>query len=224
MAFWAITITTMKKPISNLHYITQDGLRHTHAQLAEMACAAGVNWVQLRIKGSEIDECKRIGQEVKEICKKNGAVFIINDNIELAYELQADGVHLGQKDGSIAEARTALGEDAIIGGTANTLKEVENLMLSGVDYIGLGPFRFTDTKPNLSPVLGLDGISEIVCALKDSSLPKIPIIAIGGITANDIEPLLNAGVSGIAVSSAINKADNIREAVRAFTNKLTVEV
>lgn len=188
----------MHKEISKLHYITQDIAGVSHVTLAEEACKAGADWVQLRLKKKPESECLEIAAEIKEICKKYKAKLIINDNVNLAKLIKADGVHLGKSDMPVTEARKILGENFIIGGTANTADDVHRLNKLGADYIGLGPFRFTVTKENLSPILGLDGIKK---AAENS---RIPVIAIGGITLEDINEIMDTGVYGIAVSSAIN--------------------
>ena len=105
-----------------------------------------------------------------------------------------------------AEARTILGSDFIIGGTANTLEDIFLLYQYGVDYIGLGPYRFTLTKENLSPILGLSGIGEIISTLNTFNKNGIPIIGIGGIQLEDVSRLMQTGIGGVAVSSAINKS------------------
>jgi thiamine-phosphate pyrophosphorylase len=148
--------------ISKLHYITQDLADHSHSALAEQACIAGVDWVQLRIKNKTFDDQVIIANETAEICQKYNAKLIINDNVKLAKEVNADGVHLGKTDMEPAEARRILGNDFIIGGTANTFEDIIRLVQSGVEYIGLGPFRFTSTKENLSPILGIEGYKNIM--------------------------------------------------------------
>ncbi len=219
--------------ISNLHYITQQTEKFSHAELAEMACKGGVNWVQLRVKqnlsgfpqkdvGAFNNEWKQIALETQAVCKKYHATFIINDNVLLAKEIGADGVHLGKEDMSIEKARIILGKDFIIGGTANTIADIQKNIGAGADYIGLGPFRFTSTKEKLSPVIGLEGIRKIMNALPfwEGRGGIIPVIAIGGITTQDIPELLKAGVHGIAVSSAINLAENKTAAANAFVKTI----
>jgi len=121
--------------------------------------------------------------------------------------IEADGVHLGKTDMNPNEARDILGKNFIIGSTCNTYKDIENLKNTPIDYIGLGPFRFTETKKNISPVLGIEKYELIVKQCVASNI-RIPIVAIGGITADDILPILQTGVKGIAVSSAILQAEN----------------
>lgn len=198
--------------ISNVHYITDS------TQGLEPLLKAGLNWVQLRVKNRTEKEIYNIADSFVALCEKYKAFSIINDYPQLAKRVGADGVHLGKSDMSPAEARALLGKDFIIGGTANTFEDVEGLYEAGVDYIGLGPLRFTETKKNLSPVLGLEGYAEIMQSCQANSI-RIPMIAIGGVTFEDLEALYDLGLNGIAVSSAIRKAQNPAAAVKQFLGK-----
>jgi thiamine-phosphate pyrophosphorylase len=190
--------------IEKLQYITQETTTLSHIDCAREACISGVKWVQLRVKNKSDEEYLEIAKEVKIICDLYDVILIINDNVAIASEIDAHGVHLGSSDMYISEARSILGKDAIIGGTANTLKDIERLIGQQANYIGLGPFKFTETKKNLSPVLGLDGYQEILSELKHSYLlSETPIIAIGGIDIYDVDAILDTGVFGIAVSGLL---------------------
>jgi len=199
--------------ISTLHYIT------TNPEAAELACQGGVRWVQLRVKNQPHAAWKHLALDTQAVCRHHGATLLINDNPRLAQEIGADGVHVGQADMPPAEAREMLGTKFIIGGTANTFADVQRLAAAGVDYVGLGPFRFTPTKENLSPVLGLAGYADIVRQCRTAGL-AVPIIAIGGITLADVEALLAAGLHGVAISGAIGNAENPTAAASLFTSKL----
>jgi thiamine-phosphate pyrophosphorylase len=207
--------------ISQLHYITQDIEGVNHSELALNACAAGIDWVQLRVKNRSYNEWLNIAHKTEMICRKYHAKLIINDNVVIAKAIKADGVHLGKSDMSPREARQELGNNAIIGGTANSFKDIELLSDEGIDYIGLGPFRFTSTKENLSPVLGLEGYKNIIAQCKKNGI-SIPIIAIGGIKIEDIKPIAETGVYGIAVASAISTAPNMFEAAKRFKSKVKI--
>lgn len=185
--------------VSRLQYITAT------AQAAELACRGGVRWVQLRVKNLPYPTWKQRALETQQVCRQYGAVFILNDNPTLAQEIGADGVHLGKQDMPPAEARALLGPDFIIGGTANTFADIEGLVAADVDYVGLGPFRFTTTKEKLSPILGLAGYAEIMTQCQEAGV-AIPIIGIGGITDDDVDLLMSMLLHGIAVSSAIGGA------------------
>lgn len=201
------------KNISKLHFIT------TNAVDAEKACKGGADWIQLRVKDKSPEEWKAIAIETKTVCRKNNAKLIINDNVQLASEIGADGVHLGKEDMSPDKARMILGTDHIIGGTANTWDDIKMLAKLKVDYIGLGPYHYTKTKAKLSPILGLEGYVNLVkhCTLEKISLP---IIAVGGIQLNDVNIILKTGVFGVAVSSAISGSDNIETETTKFLREI----
>ena len=171
------------------------------------ALAGGCKWIQLRMKGATDDEVRPIALQVKEWCREQQATFLIDDRVALVKELQIDGVHLGKNDMPIAEARKILGDGFIIGGTANTFEDVKAHYEAGADYIGCGPFRFTTTKEKLSPILGLEGYREIIQKMKAENI-DIPIVAIGGITKEDIPDIMKTGVNGIALSGCILNAKN----------------
>lgn len=164
-------------------------------------------WIQLRMKGAKDYEVRPVAWKVKEWCKIMHATFIIDDRVNIVKEVGADGVHLGKNDMPIAEARQILGDDFIIGGTANTFEDVKAHYEAGADYIGCGPFRFTTTKEKLSPVLGLEGYRHIIAEMKAHHI-NLPIVAIGGITKEDIPSIMQTGVSGIALSGSIINAAN----------------
>jgi len=197
----------MHRRIAKYQFITTDVERHSHADLAEFACLGGASWVQLRVKNSNEHSWEKIALEVHRICKKYNATFIINDNAQLANKLNADGVHLGKNDMTIKEARAILGEDKIIGGTANTIEDVVKLAKQGVNYIGLGPFRYTTTKRDLSPVLGIEHMTRIIAEAKKVIERTIPIVAIGGIDLGDIQSIVAAGFHGCAISSAVARSE-----------------
>ncbi len=200
--------------ISNLHYIA------TTAQAAELACRGGARWVQLRVKSLPAAEWRQRALDVQAVCRHHGAALIINDNPALALEIGADGVHLGQQDMPPAEARALLGPAFVIGGTANTFADIEKLVAAGVDYIGLGPFRFTTTKEKLSPVLGLAGYAEVLAQCRAAGFTT-PVIGIGGVELADVADLRATGLHGVAVSGAIGSAADTVAAARAFLNVLT---
>lgn len=172
-----------------------------------LALEGGCRWVQLRVKNATIDELRPMALEAQRMCREAGATFIIDDQVALVKEIGADGVHLGKNDMPVAEARRILGPDFIIGGTANTVEDVKMHYKSGANYIGCGPFRFTTTKEKLSPVLGLEGYRSIVSQMREEGI-NLPIVAIGGITADDIPAIMQTGVTGIALSGTVLRADD----------------
>lgn len=185
-----------------LQYISHFTPQISYAEGIRMALEGGCRWIQLRMKDAPAEEIIACAEEVLPLCRRHGAKFLLDDHVELVRQLGADGVHLGKKDMPVDEARKILGPDIIIGGTANTIEDIIRLHKQGADYIGCGPFRFTTTKKNLSPILGLDGYKSIVLKMKELGI-DLPIVAIGGITVEDIPAVMETGVSGIALSGAI---------------------
>lgn len=198
--------------ISKLHYISQGKTAFEHIKSIETALAAGCDWIQLRMKKKSEEEILKTAFEIKRLCNQHQAKLIINDFPLIAKTVNAYGLHLGLLDMHIPEAREIVGQNMIIGGTANTFQDVVKRVTEGADYIGLGPLRYTTTKENLSPVLGLAGYRSIIQKMKEYSY-KIPIIAIGGIVKEDISDLIRKGVHGIALSGAITFASNREELV-----------
>lgn len=185
-----------------LQYISHFTPQISYAEGIRMALEGGCRWIQLRMKDAPAEEIIACAEKVIPLCHRHGAKFLLDDHVELVRQLGADGVHLGKNDMPVDEARKILGPDIIIGGTANTIEDIIRLHKQGADYIGCGPFRFTTTKKNLSPILGLDGYKSIVLKMKELGI-DLPIVAIGGITVEDIPAVMGTGVSGIALSGAI---------------------
>lgn len=173
-------------------------------QQVEAACRAGIRWIQLRMKLAPDEEVLEAARAAKKICLEWGGKLIVNDRVQVALEADADGVHLGKEDMPVSEARQLLGKDKIIGGTANTIGDIREHWRQGADYIGLGPYRFTTTKKNLSPILGLEGYRRIMEQVGIEGI-SLPVIAIGGIGKEDAEPLFAVGVHGIAFSGMLIK-------------------
>ena len=196
-----------------LQFITHFTDQYTYYDSARLALEGGCRWIQLRMKDATDEEVEKEAVRVQALCKQYGATFLLDDRVELVKKLKADGVHLGKNDMPIAEARQILGKDFIIGGTANTFEDVKAHYEAGADYIGCGPFRFTTTKKNLSPILGLEGYAEIVRKMKENGI-NLPIVAIGGITLEDIPAIMQTGVTGIALSGTILRAENPIEETR----------
>ena len=190
-----------------IQFISHFTEQHTYLDSIRLALEGGIKWVQLRMKDATEDEIISVGTEVRKLCDQYGATFIIDDHVELVHKLKADGVHLGKNDMPIAEARNILGKDIIIGGTANTFEDIAAHYQATANYIGCGPFRFTTTKKGLSPTLGLEGYRSIMTKVKEAGI-NIPVVAIGGITAEDIPDIMQPGISGIALSGAILRAEN----------------
>ncbi|MBR5003017.1 MAG: thiamine phosphate synthase [Bacteroidaceae bacterium] len=202
-----------------LQFITHQTPRYSYVEGAIEALNGGCKWIQLRMKEAAYDEICNAIEQLKPLCKEKGAILILDDYAELAAKLDIDGVHLGKNDMPPQEARNLIGEKYIIGGTANTIDDIKNLVAQGVDYIGLGPFRHTDTKKNLSPILGLDGYKNILSQCNEAGITT-PIVAIGGIEPEDIPALMKTGISGIALSGTILRADHPAEATQNIITTL----
>jgi thiamine-phosphate pyrophosphorylase len=193
--------------MTNIQFITHYNERYSYVDSARMALEGGCRWIQLRMKEASDEEIIEAAAKIEPMCRKYNATFIVDDHVELVKEIHADGVHLGQKDMSVNEARKLLGKLYIIGGTANTFDQIREHYNNGANYIGCGPFRFTTTKKNLAPILGLEGYRQIVKQMKEADI-DIPIVAIGGIGHDDIRPILQTGIKGIALSGSVLNADN----------------
>ena len=193
-----------------VQFITHYTDQYTYLDSVRIALEGGCRWIQLRMKDTPTEDILPIAKETLTLCRQYEATFIIDDHVELAKQIKADGVHLGKLDMPISEARSILGKNFIIGGTANTLEDIRMHYEAGADYIGCGPYRFTTTKKNLSPVLGLEGYREIVRKMRMEGI-DLPIVAIGGIEKEDIPSLMGTGITGIALSGSILRAEHPKE-------------
>ncbi|MFC3198460.1 thiamine phosphate synthase [Parapedobacter deserti] len=207
------------KKIDSFHYITHPLTDYPIARQVDDVCRCGCTWIQLRLKQSDTEERLDTALSVYPVLKRYNAKLIINDDVHVALAADADGVHIGARDMHPSDARHMLGPNKIIGCTANTLDDVLRLSQYDIDYIGVGPFRFTSTKEKLSPVLGREGIHRIVAAARIHGV-CLPIIAIGGIMPRHIAAVMETGVHGIAVSGAICGADDPSAASQAIMKQL----
>ena len=187
--------------IPKLHYISQGNSPKEHIENIQKACSAGAELVQLRLINLSEKKYLKLAKEAREITSYFQTRLLINDDYKIAREVKADGVHLENKEACPIAARKHLYTWQIIGGTANTVQECESLLNKQVDYITLSPFKLKTTNENVSPILGLIGFAAIIDALKTET----PIIGAQGITTKDVTPILETGVSGIAVSEEITK-------------------
>lgn len=210
----------MKKAnISKLQYISQGKTAAEQLRNIRLALEAGCDWIQLRWKNAPPEEVEPLAFIIKDLCDSYQATLIINDFPDIAYAVNADGVHLGLTDMSIQDARQMVDNHKIIGGTANTLEDIFKRVNEECDYVGLGPFRFTTTKEKLSPVLGLEGYHSIMYQLQSKAI-SIPIIAIGGLVQEDITALLETGVYGVALSGLITQSEDKKNLVSSLWNIL----
>lgn len=202
-----------------LQFITNETSQTAIIAQVQAVLAGGCKWIQLRMKNASRDEIIETAKALKPICAEAEAILVIDDHVDIAKELELDGVHLGKYDMNVKEAREILGEKFIIGATANTLDDVMSFSPVDVDYIGLGPYKFTTTKANLSPIIELDSYANIVKVAANSKR-EIPIVAIGGIEHSDIERIMSTGVDGVAVSGALINADDTTAATKQMIDQL----
>lgn len=191
--------------INTLHYISRQTAAASHTDHIQAACDAGCRCIQLRIKNDTPENILPVAMAAKKICDRYQAALIINDYPHIAVAVEAAGVHVGKNDMTVAAARAITGPDMIVGGTANTTADIIAHVKDGASYVGLGPFRFTTTKQNLSPILGLAGYETIMEELRQQHI-TVPVIAIGGILLADIPAILQTGIHGIAASGLIAEA------------------
>ena len=192
--------------------LTQDGLGLSHAAQAGRLCAAGARWIQLRMKGATSETWLAEAAATADACRGHGALLVVNDSVEVALASGADGVHLGGPDADWPAARRRIGDARILGGTVNSADDARRALASGcLDYAGVGPFRFTSTKRNLAPVLGLEGVRTLIDGLRG-----IPAWVIGGILPGDLPDLRAAGAAGAAVSSGLYLGGRLEQNFQAF--------
>ncbi|MFB6293091.1 MAG: thiamine phosphate synthase [Halonotius sp.] len=201
------------------YLVTQQSLSEGRSTETIVAAAidGGVDAVQLREKGRPLDERYELGGRLRELTSDAGVDLIVNDRIDLAHAVGADGVHLGQSDLPVSTAREILGPEATVGASVSTVSEARLAAISGADYLGVGAIYGTDSKPDAETAndgLGVDALAKIVDSV------TIPVVAIGGITPENASGPIQAGASAVAVISAITAADDpeaaaseLREAV-----------
>jgi thiamine-phosphate pyrophosphorylase len=206
----------MKKYISKFHYLTQDMPRRSHTVQAQIACEAGANWIQYRCFSKPDDELIDEINDIALICDDWGVTLIITNHYELLDRVDAQGVHIEDFDADLIAIRKHIGKDKTLGASATNIDVLSRVQDTGVvDYCGYGPFAHTDTKPNYHPLLGFEGYRQL-----QHHQVKIPVIAVGGIQLTDVEPLLETGIYGIAISGAINMASDPTTMVKDFYKKI----
>ncbi len=205
-------LLTDQLQLIDLQFITQGD----HLKTAKAALEGGCRWIQLRIKDNNLPELESIARKLLDLCNTYKAILIIDDNVDLCNKINAHGVHLGKTDMHPTKARKLLKNNQIIGVTCNSFEDIQAIH-QHADYIGLGPFRFTTTKKNLSPIIGLEGYQNIIQKCHENSI-NTPIVAIGGITLNDIPALFQTGINSIAVSGTIAKAQDPIKATQNIIN------
>ncbi|MDE5663840.1 MAG: thiamine phosphate synthase [Muribaculaceae bacterium] len=206
-----------------LQYITNTDSPHSIPEQVKAVLEGGCRWVQLRMKDASADEVAEMARTIKPLTDEKEAFLIINDHVDVCRDVNCTGVHLGKSDMPPSKARLELGPLAVIGVTANTFEDIEAVQALDIDYIGMGPYADTNTKKNLAPILGISGIADLCNQMKSAEI-NIAHVAVGGIRLEDVQPLLEAGCDGIAVSGAIAFADDMVEATRKFIAMLPAGV
>lgn len=199
MGFNGVAMLGAAWQLPRMMFITHQNERYSYIQSVKKSLSVGIKFLQLRMKDATDDEVMQVAEQINPLCEQNNAILTIDDRIELLETGLFDGVHVGKNDMPLDEAKQITGKKFLLGATCNTIEDVENAIKKGADYIGMGPYRFTTTKKNLAPILGLDGYKSVISKLK----PQIPIYAIGGIEKTDIKLLREVGVYGVAVSSML---------------------
>ncbi|PWS28021.1 thiamine phosphate synthase [Pedobacter yonginense] len=207
------------KYIEKLQYITHDIPNFGHLEQAQLACAAGAKWIQYRCLSKADDALLADIQAIAEVCDDWGTTLVVTNHIHLNGKADIQGFHIEDMDADFSLLRKQVGDDITLGGSANDIENVIRLASEGADYIGYGPFATTSTKPNNYPILGLEGYKNATKQLKALNV-YIPILAVGGIKIYDVEALMQTGIYGIAISGAINLADDFNEAYSDFYNAI----
>ena len=198
-----------------LYFITDSKLtKKTIIDDVKSAINGGVKVIQYREKYASTKQMMEEAKEIKKLCQKNKVIFLVNDRIDIALAVDADGVHIGQDDMPYETARRLLGKNKIIGLSAHDVEESVKAEKSGADYIGLGPIFSTNTKADAGRACGTEMISKV------KEHVKIPIIAIGGINESTINEVLKAGAKNIAIISAVLSKDDVEQSIRGFINKI----
>ncbi|OAN45050.1 thiamine phosphate synthase [Chloroflexus islandicus] len=200
-----------KTPIDwSLYVVTDAGLSRGRSHLAviEAAIAGGATVVQYREKAASTRQMIAEAQVLRELTRRAGVPLIVNDRLDVALAIDADGVHVGQDDMPAAVARRLIGPDKLLGVSAANLAEAMQAVQNGADYLGVGPVFATPTKPDAAPPIGMEGLREICRHV------PLPVVAIGGINATNAAAAIAAGAQGIAVVSAVVAAEDVVAAAR----------
>jgi thiamine-phosphate pyrophosphorylase len=200
-----------------LYVITDRGLAHgrSHLEVAKAAIAGGATVIQLRDKQAEARDLYRAGLDIQAACRSRGVLFIMNDRLDLALAVDADGVHMGQEDLPTPVARRLLGQGKLLGVSAENGAQAAQAERDGADYVAIGPiYEARGSKGDAGPPVGPQAIAEV------RRHTRLPVVAIGGIKAHHVPEVLNAGASGIAVISAVVGAPDITAAARDFQQRI----
>jgi|Deesub1362A_J573_1020465.scaffolds.fasta_scaffold11767_2 thiamine-phosphate pyrophosphorylase len=194
----------------HIYFVTEQALSRGRAtiDIVKQAIAGGVDAIQLREKHMEAREVLELGYSLKEILRRHQIPLIVNDRIDIAMALDADGVHLGQTDLPIEVARKLLGPDKIVGISVSRVEEALEAVEKGADYLGVGPIFPTGSKEDAKKPIGLEGLQRI------REKVNLHLTAIGGVNRDNAAEVIKAGADSIAVISALSAAENVEEAAR----------
>lgn len=206
-----------------LQFITDGRDVETTVQQALEALNGGCRWIQIRMKEASDADVIEAASRICPYAHEQGSILLLDDRVHLVKRTGADGVHLGKTDMNPEEARKYLGDNAIIGVTVNNLEDILALRHEIIDYMGMGPYRFTTTKKKLAAILGVNGYKDILGEARRRGI-STPVVAIGGIAIDDVQKLVEAGVDGVAVSGAICRADDPVEVTRQFVKLLNQNI
>ncbi|MGS0931333.1 thiamine phosphate synthase [Bacillus safensis] len=184
------------------------------------AIQGGITMFQFREKGEnalQAEEKKQLARQIQALCQEANVLFIVNDDVQLAIDLDADGVHVGQEDANAQDVRQRIG-NKILGVSTHNLEEVKQAMKDGADYVGMGPVYPTETKKDTRSVQGVSLITEV----RRHGL-QIPIVGIGGITYDNAAPVIQAGADGVSIISTISQSDNPKKAAEKLKSLVEAE-
>lgn len=184
--------------------------------LAE-ALASGITHFQLREKGANAltgTHLLQLASNCKTLCSNFGVPFIVNDDVALCLAVNADGLHIGQEDGSVRLAREQIGPDRLLGVSVHSLEQAKQAIEEGADYLGIGPVFVTSSKADARPPAGVRVINEV-----SKAYPQIPIVGIGGITEENVQVVWESGARGVAVISAISRSVNRQQTIHHLVRK-----
>lgn len=216
-------IESYKESYKHIIAITEQSAECSHEECAQRACEAGIGWVQLRMKNCDYTQWIRTAWKVKKICEEYRARFTVNDNVLVAREIAADGVHLGPQDMDPGEARRILGPDVIIGASVNSCADLIRLRGKPLDYFGVGPFRETQTKKDHRAVLGESGLKKLVQDIR-LEYASLPLYVIGGVCPEDVPVIFQNPVQGLALASSLHFARDMQERAQEFFEAMAVHM
>lgn len=211
----------MKKYIEKLHFVTQDVGRYSHIDQVQLACEAGAKWIQYRCFSKNNEELLQDIHAIAEICDDWGTTLIVTDHIHLKGKADIQGFHIEDLNANFKAIRQELGDEFTLGGSATTIENIVRLAHEGADYAGFGPFARTSKPFNLLPLLAISAYSDAVKQFNKDGI-DFPIVALGGVKVEDVRDLMDTGIHGVAISSAIVDAEDFIEAYEDFYQAVSV--